>query len=78
MLVVILIFTICRSVIKANHFWLALFLLIFSLPVEIRQYFNLISILGLLIIELLAKYRSGRQIVPPDPAWIYETGETGE
>jgi hypothetical protein len=107
MLVVILIFTICRSVIKANHFWLALFVLIFSFAVEIGQYFNLISILGLqhlelartivgttfdfrdliaysagilliFIIGLLAKYRSGRQIVPPDPTKIYKTGETGE
>ena len=47
MLVVILIFTICRSVINANYFWLALCVLIFSFAVEIGQYFNLISILGL-------------------------------
>jgi Protein of unknown function (DUF2809) len=47
MLVVILLFTICRSVIKANYFWLALCVLIFSFAVEIGQYFNLISILGL-------------------------------
>jgi Protein of unknown function (DUF2809) len=52
MLVVILIFTICRSVIKANHFRLALCVLIFSFAVEIGQYFNLISILGLQNIEL--------------------------
>jgi hypothetical protein len=52
MLVVILIFTICRSVIKANHFRLALCVLIFSFAVEIGQYFNLISILGLQHIEL--------------------------
>jgi Protein of unknown function (DUF2809) len=52
MLVVILIFTICRSVIKANHFRLALCVLIFSFAVEIAQYFNLISILGLQHIEL--------------------------
>jgi Protein of unknown function (DUF2809) len=107
MLVVILIFTICRSVIKANHFRLALCVLVFSFAVEIGQYFNLISILGLqqielatiiigttfdfrdllaystgilliLIIESLAKYHSGRQLVPPDPTGIYKTGETGE
>jgi Protein of unknown function (DUF2809) len=47
MLVVILIFSICRSVIKANHFWLALCVLIFSFAVEIGQYFDLVSILGL-------------------------------
>src|SRR5262245_61199974 len=47
MLVVILIFTICRSVINANYFWLALCVLIFSFAVEIGQYFNFISILGL-------------------------------
>jgi hypothetical protein len=47
MLVVILIFAICRSVIKANYFWLALCVLIFSFAVEIGQYFDLISILGL-------------------------------
>jgi Protein of unknown function (DUF2809) len=52
MLVVILIFTICRSVIKANHLWLALSVLIFSFAVEIGQYFNLISILGLQEIAL--------------------------
>ncbi|HZF40519.1 MAG TPA: DUF2809 domain-containing protein [Blastocatellia bacterium] len=47
MLVVILIFTLCRTVIKANYFRLALCVLIFSFAVEIGQYFNLISILGL-------------------------------
>jgi len=47
MLVVILIFTICRSVINANYFWLAFCVLIFSFAVEIGQYFNLVSILGL-------------------------------
>ena len=52
MLVVILIFTICRSVIKANYFWLALCVLIFSFAVEIGQYFNLVSILGLQHIRL--------------------------
>jgi len=103
-LVVILIFTICRTIIKANHFCLALCVLIFSFAVEIGQYFNLISILGLqnillartiigttfdfhdliaysagilliIIIELMAKYRSGRQLVPADPTGIYKTGE---
>jgi hypothetical protein len=52
MLVVILIFTVCRSVIEANHFLLALCVLIFSFAVEIGQYFNLISILGLRRIRL--------------------------
>jgi hypothetical protein len=52
MLVVILIFTVCRSVINVNHFRLALCVLIFSFAVEIGQYFNLISILGLQHIEL--------------------------
>src|SRR5262245_38476022 len=47
MLVVILIFTICKSVINADYFWLALCVLVFSFAVEIGQYFNLISILGL-------------------------------
>jgi hypothetical protein len=47
MLVVILIFSLCRTVIKSNYFWLALWVLIFSFAVEIGQYFNLISILGL-------------------------------
>jgi Protein of unknown function (DUF2809) len=47
MLVVILIFTICKSVINANYFWLAFCVLIFSFAVEIGQYFNLVSILGL-------------------------------
>jgi hypothetical protein len=47
MLVVILIFTLCRSVIKTNYFWLAFCVLIFSFAIEIGQYFNLISILGL-------------------------------
>jgi len=47
MIVVILIFTICRSVINANYFWLAFCVLIFSFAVEIGQYFNLVSILGL-------------------------------
>ncbi len=107
MLVVILIFTTCRSVIKANHFWLALCVLIFSFAVEIAQYLNLISILGLqdfelartiigtvfdvrdllaysagilliCIFELLAKYQSARQLVPPDQTGVYKTGETGE
>jgi len=47
MLVVILIFTFCRSVINANYYLLALCVLSFSFTVEIGQYFNLISILGL-------------------------------
>src|SRR5215510_15934090 len=47
MLVVILIFTICRSVINANYFWLAFCVLVFSFAVEIGQYFNLVSKLGL-------------------------------
>lgn len=47
MLVVILIFTFCRTFIKADYFPVALFVLIFSFAVEIGQYFNLISILGL-------------------------------
>ena len=47
MLVVILIFTICRCFINANYFWLASCVLIFSFAVEIGQYFDLISILGL-------------------------------
>jgi hypothetical protein len=47
MLVVILIFTICRSVINADYFWLAFCVLIFSFAVEIGQHFNLVSILGL-------------------------------
>jgi Protein of unknown function (DUF2809) len=47
MLVVILIFTLCRTVVKVNYFRLALCVLIFSFAVEIGQYFNLISILGL-------------------------------
>jgi hypothetical protein len=107
MLVVILIFTICRSVIKADHFWLALSVLIFSFAVELGQYFNLVSILGLqeielartiigttfdfhdllaysagilliLMVGLLAKYHSGRQLVPTDTAERYKTGEAGE
>jgi hypothetical protein len=47
MLVVILIFTLCRTVIDIGYFRLALCVLIFSFAVEIGQYFNLISILGL-------------------------------
>ena len=47
MLVVILIFTFCRTVIEANYFRLAACVLIFSFAVEIGQYFDLISILGL-------------------------------
>jgi hypothetical protein len=47
MLVVILIFTLCRTVIDTGYFRLALCVLIFSFAVEIGQYFNLISILGL-------------------------------
>jgi hypothetical protein len=47
MLVVILIFTLCRTVVKVNYFRLALCVLIFSFAIEIGQYFNLISILGL-------------------------------
>ena len=47
MLVIILIFTICRTFIDANYFRLALCVLIFAFAVEIGQYFNLISILGL-------------------------------
>ena len=47
MLVVILIFTICRCFINANYFRLALCVLIFSFAVEIGQYCDLISILGL-------------------------------
>jgi hypothetical protein len=47
MLVVILIFTLCRTVIEAGYFRLALCVLLFSFAVEIGQYFNLISILGL-------------------------------
>jgi uncharacterized membrane protein len=107
MLVVILIFSICRSVIKVNHFRLALCVLFFALAVEIGQYFNMISILGLqqnelagiiigttfdfhdllaytagilliLMIELLAKHYSGRQLVPPNTTGIYKSGETGE
>jgi hypothetical protein len=46
MLVVILIFTICRTVIKTDYFRLALCVWLFSFAVEIGQYFNLISILG--------------------------------
>ena len=52
MLVVILIFTVCRSFIKANHFRLACCVLIFSCAIEIGQYFNLVSILGLQHIKL--------------------------
>jgi hypothetical protein len=52
MLVVILIFTICRSVLKADHYWLALSVLIFSFAVETTQYFDLISILGVQNIEI--------------------------
>jgi len=47
MLVVILIFTICRTFINAGYFRLALCALIFAFAVEIGQYFNLISIFGL-------------------------------
>jgi hypothetical protein len=47
MLVVILIFTLCRTVIDADYFRLALGVLVFSFAVEIGQYFNLISMLGL-------------------------------
>jgi hypothetical protein len=47
MLVVILIFTLCRTVVIVNYFRLALCVLFFSFAVEIGQYFNLISILGL-------------------------------
>jgi uncharacterized protein DUF2809 len=47
MLVVILIFTIFRSFIKTNNLRLALSVLVFSFAVEIGQYFNLISVLGL-------------------------------
>jgi len=52
MLVVILIFTICRTVLRVNHFRLALCVLIFSFAVEISQYLDLISILGLQDFEL--------------------------
>jgi len=52
MLVVILIFTICRTVLKANNLRLALCVLIFSFAVEIAQYFDLVSILGLQNFEL--------------------------
>jgi Protein of unknown function (DUF2809) len=47
MLVVILIFAGCRSVIEVDNFRLALCVLIFSFAVEVGQYFDLISILGL-------------------------------
>jgi len=47
MLVVILIFTACRSVIKADNFRLAFCVLLFSFAVEIGQYFQLVSLLGL-------------------------------
>src|SRR5262245_64961669 len=53
MLVVILIFTICRCFINANYFWLALCVLIFSFAVEIGQYFDLLSILGLEVFGVL-------------------------
>ena len=105
MLVVILIFTICRTVLKTNNFRLALCVLIFSFAVEIAQYFDLVSILDLqnfelartilgttfdfhdllaysagilliIIVELLAKFRSGRRLIPSDPT--HKTGETGE
>src|SRR5215475_5188249 len=47
MLVVILIFTLCRTVIETGYLRLALCVLTFSFAVEIGQYFNLISLLGL-------------------------------
>jgi hypothetical protein len=47
LLVVILIFTFCRTVIEIAYFRLALCVLIFSFAVEIGQYFNLVSLLGL-------------------------------
>ena len=47
MLVVILLFTLCRTVIETGYIRLALCVLTFSFAVEIGQYFNLISILGL-------------------------------
>jgi hypothetical protein len=47
MLVVILIFTLCRTVIETGYLRLTLCVLTFSFAVEIGQYFNLISLLGL-------------------------------
>jgi hypothetical protein len=47
MLVVILIFTLCRTIVETGYFRLALCVLIFSFAVETGQYFNLVSILGL-------------------------------
>jgi hypothetical protein len=95
MLVVILIFTICRSFIKTDNFRLASSVLVFSFAIEFGQYLKLISILGLqnnalvrtvigttfdfhdllaysagisliVLIELLAKYQSGRRRLSTD------------
>lgn len=46
MLVVILLFSLCRSFIKTGNFRLALSVLLFSYAVEIGQYFNLAANLG--------------------------------
>ncbi|MGL4206935.1 MAG: DUF2809 domain-containing protein [Aeromonadaceae bacterium] len=46
-LVVILLFALCRSVIRANHYLLALAVLLFAYAIEIGQYFNLVAQLGL-------------------------------
>ncbi|HEY8460622.1 MAG TPA: DUF2809 domain-containing protein [Blastocatellia bacterium] len=47
MLVVVLIFTLCKTVIRGGYFQIALCAWVFSFAVEIAQRFNLISILGL-------------------------------
>ena len=47
MLVVILLFALCRSVIRANHYLLSLAVLLFAYAIEIGQYFNLVARLGL-------------------------------
>ena len=47
MLVVILLFALCRSVIRMNHYLLSLAVLLFAYAIEIGQYFNLVALLGL-------------------------------
>lgn len=47
MLVVILLFAVCRTFLKVDHFRLALGVLVFSFLIEVGQYFELVKKLGL-------------------------------
>jgi len=46
-LVVILIFLVCRTFLVVNHRYLALGVLLFAFAIELGQYFNLVRALGL-------------------------------